>query len=99
MKTTINGFITFRPARYQGDVEYYLQPCEMDDYGYITVMPFSIEVEIPDDFDPRAKQIELLRTKEQEVRAEFAKRITDIQREISKLTAIESSAEAGEVAA
>lgn len=92
MKITITGVINYRPATFEGQPEFHFHMADMNDYGYVVVKEHSIEVEIPDDFDPRAKQIELLRKKEREIRAAFAKNITDIQREIGKLTAIEVAA-------
>lgn len=51
------------------------------------------EVEIPDDFDPRPKQIEALKAEARKVKAEAHKKITEIEDAISKLTAIEDKRE------
>jgi hypothetical protein len=64
----------------------------MEQYGYIYVCPVDIEVPEPEGFDPRATKIAFLREEEQRVRAEFQKRITEIQREISQCMALEMSA-------
>ncbi len=89
MKTTITGAI-YANQYYQGDDISYtffdFTPSEVS--GWIRVVDHAIEVEIPGSFDIRAGQIEALRAKESQVRADFAKTITDIQRQISELQAI-----------
>jgi hypothetical protein len=49
----------------------------------------SIEVELPDDFDPRAVQVEALKAEQNRIRGEMSARITQLQEQINKLTAIE----------
>lgn len=88
MKTTITGFINYRPATYRDEPEFHFQRVEMESYGYVTVMPLSVEVDIPDDFDPRAEQVRLLEAKRDEVRAAFQVRMTEIEKQISQLTAL-----------
>jgi hypothetical protein len=88
MKTTITGFINYKPCAYSGVEQFHFQPCKMENYGYITVMPFSIEVDIPDNFDPRAEQVKALQAEKVKLMADFHNRCTEIERQISKLTAI-----------
>lgn len=88
MKTTITGVITYKKSLYEEGEDFHFQHCEMKDYGYITVMPHSIEVEIPDDFDPRACQVDLLKAEKVKLIAAFQKRCTEIERQISELTAL-----------
>lgn len=64
---------------------------EMSQYGYVYVKPVDIEVEAPTDFDPRAAKLASLKEEEQRVRAEFTKRITELQRQQSELLALEMS--------
>lgn len=47
-----------------------------------------VEIEVPDDFDPREQQIQALLDKKQEAMAEHQKTMTQIERAISKLQAI-----------
>jgi hypothetical protein len=47
-----------------------------------------IEIEIPDDFDPRAQQIAALEKEKQKVMADFTKTVTDINVRINNLKAI-----------
>ena len=60
----------------------------MADRYYTYVKPVEIEVEVPENFDPRPGKIAALQAEEEELRAAFAARVTEIQREISKLQAI-----------
>lgn len=52
-----------------------------------------IELEVPDNFDPRPQQIEVLQEKKQHAMAEYQKTITEIDHNISKLQAISYSEE------
>jgi hypothetical protein len=45
--------------------------------------------EVPDNFDPRAKQIAALEAQKREITAEFQAAVTEINARISKLQAIE----------
>lgn len=78
MKIQINGFIHYSPPVCEGAAAWHFWPCDMSEIGYVTVMPFSIEVDIPAEFDPRGKMVEMLQEKKREVMADFQKRITDI---------------------
>jgi len=49
-------------------------------------------VEVPDDFDPRPQKVKMLEAEKQKARAEFQKRITEIDRQIHSLLAIEGAA-------
>ena len=53
------------------------------------VGPVTVEVEVPDNFDPRAAQVKALQEEERKVRAAFAAKITEIQARINELQAIE----------
>ena len=61
---------------------------------WVLVGPHDFEVELPDDFDPRPAKLAALREQELQIRAEFAKNITDLQAQINKLLAIENTVEA-----
>ena len=87
----IEGFIEYRPAAYEGEQEFLFHRCEMHEYGFVTVMPFTIEFEVPADFDPRQKMVEMLNAKKREVMAEFQKRLTEIDEQINKYTALEAA--------
>lgn len=53
------------------------------------VRPVEVEVDIPEDFDLRAAKLAQLEAEQVKVRAAFQARITEIQREIAKLQALE----------
>ena len=90
MKIAIEGFINYKPATYKGGIEFSFHMAMMENYGYVTVMPFAIEVDIPAEFDPREKMVEILNAKKREVMADFQKRITEIDAQISKYLALEA---------
>lgn len=66
----------------------------MEEYGYTFVQTVELELPEPEGFDPRATQLHSLRQQEKKVRAEFQARITDLQRQIGQLLAIENTVEA-----
>lgn len=93
MKQTVNGFITWRPAMYGSptpSIDFLtFDPRTSGVFSdRVVVREHSIEIEVEDDFDPRPTLRENLRAEEQQVRADFAKRIIQIQRKIGELEAI-----------
>ena len=88
MKQIIKGFIEYRPAMYQGDAEYSFHTCTLPDLGYVKVMAHTIEIDIPEDFDPREKMVDLLKAEKKKLMADFHKRCKEIEKQISELTAI-----------
>ena len=50
-----------------------------------------IEIEVPEDYDPRAQQIAALEKQKQKVMADFQKSVYEINERISKLLAVELS--------
>jgi hypothetical protein len=62
-----------------------------DDINHTYVGPQEIEVDVPDHFDPRSAQIAALEKQQQKVMADFRKSITDINRRISELSALEQA--------
>ena len=95
MKTVIKGFIHYKKARWANDDEFEFHGIDFtgSEYarGRVMVMAHEFEIEVPDNFDPRPQQVAQLQAEQQKVRAEFAARITDIERQISELTCLESS--------
>lgn len=61
------------------------------DHEHTLVGPLDVEYEIPDDFDPRPSQLAALQAKKQQIRAEFAKAVKDLDDQIASLLAIEMS--------
>ncbi|WP_454751639.1 hypothetical protein [Cupriavidus necator] len=61
---------------------------------YVMIKPITITAELPDDkIDYRAARISALEKEREKIRADMGKRITEIAEEISKLQAIEHTAE------
>lgn len=96
MKKVIKGFIHYR-NKYSSDqdetytfLSYDLTDSEYAD-GRVMVRPHEFEIEVPDNFDPRPQQVQALEKEKQKARAEFAARITEIERQISELTCLEAS--------
>lgn len=97
MKHTMNGFVHAKPndcgsGPSDWSIEgFNLTVLKYDDLkgmGYILVAPTVITFEIPENWDPRIATVEVLRKRQEALRAEFTKRITDIENEISKYLAI-----------
>lgn len=63
-----------------------------DDDNRAYVCEQEVEVEVPDNFDPRAQQIAALEKHKQKVMADYQKMVTDINEKISKLQALEYTA-------
>lgn len=60
----------------------------MGEYGYVMVGPVDVETPIPD-FDPIKGQLDVIEEQERNARAQFAARITELQRMKNELLAIE----------
>jgi hypothetical protein len=91
-KHIVKGWITYRPAEFDfekpkvGFVDF--KPTGSAGWGLLA-REHSIEVELPDDFDPRAAQIDALKAEQTRIRGEMSARISQLQEQINKLTAIE----------
>lgn len=70
------------------DVRFSLHAYDGMDLGSY-IGPVAVEIEVPDNFDMRAAKLKDKQAELTKVRAEFTNRITQIQREISELQAIE----------
>ena len=96
MKIELKGYLFCR--LYGGKPEFELLPwdCRIWDAasvdGRVFVTEHTTTVEVPDDFDPRPQQVAALEAAKQKARAEFQERITEIDRQIQSLMAIEGAA-------
>jgi hypothetical protein len=92
IKTTVHIHFTKYASSAKGG-EYELFPIKLDDTSYRAyVGEQEIQIEVPDDFDPRAQQIAALEAQKQKVMADYQKSVTDINSQISKLQALEYTA-------
>lgn len=96
MKIELKGYLFCR--LYGGKPEFELLPWDCRTWGYdgkdgqVFVKEHTTTVEVPDDFDPRPAQVAALEAEKQKARADFQARITEIDRQIQSLMAIEVAA-------
>lgn len=91
-KHTINGFVTYTKEVWMDAPVIGFSTYDPSKYGaesIVVVSEHSIEVEVPDDFNPVPGLVASLKAKKDAVRVEFAARINEIEDQISKLTCIE----------
>ncbi|MGS1028810.1 hypothetical protein [Burkholderia glumae] len=91
MKVTINGFIFARPA-HDGSLNFEFSNYDVTKYDNqaAKVREHSIDFDVPDDFDPRPGIVENLEREKTNIRAEAEVRVTDINRLIQTLLAIDN---------
>ena len=93
MKIKITAHIYHSKYSWQETGEFLLFYAKVDDTeAMIHVGEQEVEVEIPDNFDPRAQQIAALEKQKQKVMADYQKMVTEINDRISKLQALEYTA-------
>jgi hypothetical protein len=99
-KHVITGWLYYQPAsKYSesGEPTISLLPFPPEHAGKtwgVGVREHSVEVEIPDDFDPRPLQVAALDKEIAAVRAEFTARINQLQEQKSRLLCIENTVDA-----
>jgi len=90
IKTTVH--IHYQKYDWENKGQFQVYSCRLGDGAHRTyVGPQEIEIEVPDDYDPRAQQIAALEAEKKRVMAEYQKTVTDITERINKLQAIEHS--------
>ena len=93
MKLKLTAFLHFRKYAWQKDGEYQIFYARLPDDDTLSyVCEQEVEIEVPDDYDPRAQQISALEEKKLEVMAHYQNVVTDINERISKLQALEYTA-------
>jgi hypothetical protein len=91
VKTTVHIFYSKYSWEEKG--EYLVFYAKIDDAEHRTyVGEQEIEIDVPDDYDPRAQKIAALEKHKQKVMADYQKTVDQINERISKLQAIEFSA-------
>ena len=99
MKITISGFVHMRPRQ---DWEPTDRPTDYTFFsfqdatasGYILVCPASVEVEIPDTFNPVSAEVSALEAKKLEALEEYQRTVARYNERLSKLQAITNTVEA-----
>ncbi len=101
MKTVIKGFIVLQKWRWEekGEITFRTYDprlsTEIETHRVVAVIQeHEFEVETPDNFDPRPQQVQALEKERQKLRADFAKRCAEIERQISELTCLEATVNA-----
>ena len=91
IKSTI--YIHYLKYSWEEKGEYQIFSCKLDDADCrVYVGEQEIEIDVPDDFDPRAQQIAALEEQKRKVMADYQKSVTEINERISNLQALEYTA-------
>ena len=90
MKVKIKAHIHYNKWMFEETGEFQIFPCKLEDDAQRTyVGEQEIEIDVPDDYDPRAQQIAALEKQKQKVMADYQKTVTEINERISNLQALE----------
>ena len=91
MKKTLKGFLHFSTDKWSyGELALYkIDASDIDGMGCLLIKPIEIEVDVPDDFDPRPAQIAALKTQQKKAAADFHAMNNEIMRQINELQALE----------
>ena len=92
MKIKTTAHIHYQKFSWEKKGEYRLASFQMDDSLERTyVGQQQIEIEVPEDYDPRAQQIAALEALKQKVMADYHKSVMEINDRINKLLALEAA--------
>ena len=90
MKVKIAVYIHYLQYDWDAEGNFEVFSFKASDDGTRTfVCSQEIEIEVPDDYDPRAQKITALEKQKQNVMAEYQKTVTEINERINKLQALE----------
>ena len=88
MKKTLKGFLHYSTSTYTPGYEVW--PLKIVDSGrLIFVKEIDVDVEVPDDYDPRPAQIAALKEKQKQAAADFHAATVENTRQINELQALE----------
>lgn len=91
VKTTVH--IHYTQWSWEATGEFHVFSCKLEDSEHRTyVGEQEIEIEVPDDYDPRAQKIAALEKHKQKVMADYQTTVDQINERISKLQALEFTA-------
>jgi UTP-glucose-1-phosphate uridylyltransferase len=92
----IDGFLVYEENKYTNKPRISFLMYDPTPYGSerIVIRQHTIEVAVPDDFDPRPQMVATLEAKKRQLRAEFAAKVTEIDAQIQKRLAIENTVDA-----
>lgn len=91
MKVTIKVFLHWHKYDWEEKPSYQLWRCDISDQGpeYVCLGEREVEVEVPDEFDPRPHQIASLRAAKSKVLAEAQVKANNIEEQIQRLLCLE----------
>jgi hypothetical protein len=93
MKVKITAHVHYSKWMFEDNGQFQIFPCKLEDDAQRTyVGEQEIEIEVPDDYDPRAQQIAALQRQRGKAMADYQKTVDDINEKISKLQALEYTA-------
>ena len=91
IKTTVH--IYYSKYEWENEGEYIVSSHKFEDAHYRSyICEQEIEIEIPDNYDPRAQQIAALIKQKEKAMADYQNTLTEINERISKLQALEYTA-------
>jgi hypothetical protein len=95
MKIKLTAHIHYKKYSWDEKGEYEIWFAKMDDTDHrVYVGEQEVEIDVPDGFDPRAKQVAALQRQRGRVMAEYQKTVDEINERISNLQAITYTGEA-----
>ena len=90
MKIKLTAHIHYRKHSWEKEGSYQILYIALpDDESLTYICAQEVEVEVPDNYDPRAQQVAALEKRKQKVMADFQKSVDEINERISKLQALE----------
>jgi len=93
MKVKVTAHIYHQQYSWEETCEYVVMYVKIDDCEHRTYIgEQEIEIEVPDNYDPRAQKIAALEKHKLKVMADYQKTLMEITERISKLQAIEYTA-------
>ena len=92
MKVKVKAYVYYLKYSWEDKGEFEVLSFKADDDHRTYVCEQEVEVDVPDNYDPRAQQIAALEKKKQKVMADYQKSVNEINERISKLQALEYTA-------
>ena len=93
MKIKTIAYIHYTKYSWEEEGEFRVDCIRLNDNEYHTfVGEQEVEIDVPDNYDPRPQKIAALEKQKQKVMADYQKSVTDINDRISKLMALEYTA-------
>lgn len=94
MKIQLEAFIGYEKPWRADDSGFRLYSFDPSHYSSGTVLAARqmVEVEVPDNFDPRPQMVKALEAEKEKARADFSKRVMEIDKRINELMALEHTA-------